>query len=201
MPLDDYDFSNGGRRWVSYFDRLGFGRFIAEHHLLEIFCESSFCLREARRHGKDHANVEFAWFSDTVLFWSTDDSRSSFCAVAEVSRWFFDELIDSKVPLRGALAFGEFYGDKAKGLFFGKALVDACQCGEKYDWLGFVKAIESRRDERKHAFVRTISAAPPGLARFVFTPTVKTVGYFLSSRWDLICAARTPPEKTTLTSA
>jgi len=57
-----------------------------------------------------------------------------------------------------------------------------------------LKAIESRRDERKHALIRAISAAPSGLARFVFTPTVKTVGYFLSSRWDLICAARTRPE-------
>ena len=57
-----------------------------------------------------------------------------------------------------------------------------------------LKPIESRRDERIHAFVRAISAAPSGLTRFEFTPTVKTVGYFLSSRWDLICAARTPPE-------
>jgi hypothetical protein len=57
-----------------------------------------------------------------------------------------------------------------------------------------LKPIESRRDERKHAFVRTISAAPAGLYPFVLKPTVKTVGYFLSSRRDLICAARTPPE-------
>ena len=55
-----------------------------------------------------------------------------------------------------------------------------------------LKRIESRRDERQHAFVRANSAAPPGLTRFVFTPTVKTVGYCLSSRWDLIGAARTP---------
>ena len=55
-----------------------------------------------------------------------------------------------------------------------------------------LKPIQSLRDERKHRFVSTISAAPSGLARFVFTPTVKTVGYFLSSRWDLIGAARTP---------
>src|SRR6266581_440623 len=33
------------------------------------------------------------------------------------------------------------------------------------------------------------SAAPAGLSRLVFTPTVKTVGYSLSSRWDLIYAA------------
>jgi hypothetical protein len=59
-----------------------------------------------------------------------------------------------------------------------------------------VKPIESRRDERKHAFVRAISAAPSGLFPFVFTPTptVETVGYFLSSRWDLIRATLTPPE-------
>jgi len=138
MALDDYDFSKGGKRWVSYFDRLGFGQFTAEHGLVEIFSETSFCLSEARRHGQDFANVECAWFSDTFLFWSTDDSRASCRAVAEASRWFFDGLIDSKVPLRGALAFGDFYGDKANGLFFGKALVDACHCGEKYDWLGFV---------------------------------------------------------------
>src|SRR5207247_2603339 len=37
------------------------------------------------------------------------------------------------------------------------------------------KPIESRRDERKYGFVRDISAAPAGLSRFVFTPTVKTV--------------------------
>ena len=38
--------------------------------------------------------------------------------------------------------------------------------------------IESRRDERKHAFLRAISADPAGLSPFVFTPTVKTVGLF-----------------------
>src|SRR5438552_2373154 len=57
-----------------------------------------------------------------------------------------------------------------------------------------LKPIESRRDERKHAFVHAISAAASGLSRFLFAPTVKNVGYFLSSRWDVICAARIPPE-------
>ena len=57
-----------------------------------------------------------------------------------------------------------------------------------------LKPIESRRDERKPAFAPAISAAPSGLSPLVFTPTVKTVGYSLSSRWDLICAARTPVE-------
>ena len=36
------------------------------------------------------------------------------------------------------MAFGDFYADKANNIFLGKALVDACKYGEKFDWLGFV---------------------------------------------------------------
>ncbi len=53
-----------------------------------------------------------------------------------------------------------------------------------------LKPIESRRDDGEDGFVRAISAALSGLSGFVFTPTVKTVGYFLSSRWDLVRATR-----------
>ncbi len=53
-------------------------------------------------------------------------------------RSFFDEILDARIPARDALAFGDFYGDKANSLFLGQALVDACKYGEKFDWLGFV---------------------------------------------------------------
>ena len=60
------------------------------------------------------------------------------------------------------------------------------------------KRFESRRDGREDGLVRAISAAPSGLSCVVFTPTVKDRGLiFLSSRWDLICAANTPHEKAT----
>ncbi len=134
----DYDFSKAGKRWVAYFDRLGFGNYSKENGLIEIFSETQHWLTRADEGARDFANVGFAWFSDTILFYSADDSRPSFQAVAEASRTFFDELIDSRIPVRGALAFGDFYGDKTNSLFFGKALVDACEYGEKFDWLGFV---------------------------------------------------------------
>ena len=41
-----------------------------------------------------------------------------------------------------------------------------------------LQSTESHWDERKHAIVRAISAAPAGLSRCEFTPTVKTVGLF-----------------------
>lgn len=131
MNAFDYDPSKAGKKWVSYFDRLGFGNYSKENNLIEIHVETCHWLARAKEEVR-------AWFSDTILFYSTDDSRASFQAVTAASRSFFDELLDSKIPVRGALAFGDFYEDKANSLFFGKALVDACEYGEKFDWLGFV---------------------------------------------------------------
>jgi len=134
----NYDFSKSGKRWVSYFDRLGFGNYSREHDLISVFCETDNWLAIAKREGQYYANVEFVWFSDTIIFYSTDDSPQSFLAVAGASRSFFDELLDSRISVRGALAFGDFYADKTNNLFLGKALVDACKYGEKFNWLGFV---------------------------------------------------------------
>lgn len=138
MDSLDFDFSKAGKKWVSYFDRLGFGSYSKQSGLVEIFSETCNWLRHSKESAQDLANVEFVWFSDTILFYSTDDSKTSFQAVAETSRCFFDELLDSRIPVRGALAFGDFYADKPNALFMGKALVDAFEYGEKFDWLGFV---------------------------------------------------------------
>jgi len=134
----NYDFSKSGKRWVSYFDRLGFGIYSREHDLINVFYQTENWLAIAKREGQRVGNVEFVWFSDTIIFYSTDDSPQSFLAVAGASRSFFDELLDFQIPVRGALAFGDFYADKTNNLFLGKALVDACKYGEKFDWLGFV---------------------------------------------------------------
>jgi hypothetical protein len=138
MNLPEFDPSKEGKRWVSYFDLLGFGKRVCECGLVAGFVEIDRCLQEVRSTEQFGGNTESAWFSDTFLFYSSDDSRSSFCAVAEASRRFFDELLVSRIPLRGALAFGDFYADKANSLFLGKALVDAHEYGERFDWLGFV---------------------------------------------------------------
>ena len=138
MNFLDYDSTKAGRRWVSCFDRLGFGDYCKRNSLVEVFCATCGWLAQAEEQADYEHMVEFAWFSDTILFYSTDDSWASHCAVTEVSESFFDEMLLAGVPARGGLAFGEFYADKARNIFLGNALVDAYNYGEKFDWLGFV---------------------------------------------------------------
>lgn len=123
---------------MSYFDRLGFGNLSREKDLVEVFNENRPFLARAMESAEDNGSVECVWFSDTIIFYSTDDSRSSFWGVAEASETYFDELLYLGIPVRGAMAFGDFYGDGASGIYLGKALVDACEYGEKFNWLGFV---------------------------------------------------------------
>jgi hypothetical protein len=135
----DFDFSKAGKRWVAYFDRLGFGEFTKENDLVDVFFEiSDRWLEIAKDSPWVQEYVELVWFSDTILFYSTDDSMKSYYAIDEASRMFFDECLQAEVPVRGALSLGEFYADRANSLFLGRALVDAYQYGERFNWLGFV---------------------------------------------------------------
>ncbi len=134
----DYNSKMGGKRWVAYFDRLGFGDYTRKSNLISVFHDTCVYLETARRESHFNQHAEFAWFSDTIIIYSSDDSKNSFRTVAQFSRFFFDELTIAGIPSRGAVTFGDFYGDKANSLFLGKALVEACEYGEKFNWLGFV---------------------------------------------------------------
>ncbi|HUJ12099.1 MAG TPA: hypothetical protein VL171_18990 [Verrucomicrobiae bacterium] len=134
----DLEFDPGvhGKKWVACFDWLGFKNYVRQAGVTNVFCDMRWCINELAYHGQ-LLNVEFAWFSDTFLYHTHDGSRESFCAISQASEWFFDEVVDSGIPLRGALAFGDIYVDKSNHVFLGEAFVDAYEYGERFDWVGF----------------------------------------------------------------
>jgi hypothetical protein len=133
---------NLGRKWVACFDLLGTS---ANRNPISLFDTYKWCLSEASSQAEGIENVDIAWFSDTFLFYTQDDSRSSLCAVEAVARFFFDELICADLPVRGALACDQFYADRAGNVYLGDALVEAYRCAEKYNWLGFVLSGSAQR--------------------------------------------------------
>lgn len=140
----ELDWSKIGRKWVSYFDLLGFKHFVREHPPERVFAAYSICLEEFKRHEKREKNwsssLKLIHFSDSFLIYTPDDTAGSFAALESASRWFFNFVLlrGDGFPLRGAMACDEFYADKSNGVFFGKALVEAHEYGEKFDWIGFV---------------------------------------------------------------
>lgn len=84
-------------------------------------------------------------FSDTIVFYSQDDSYESFSTILKVCAHFLNTVIcGSRRPIRGALAHGEFYVEPENNACVSQALIDAYELEQKQNWLGmtFHKSIE-----------------------------------------------------------
>ncbi len=125
-------------RWLACFDLLGTRRLIESAGYIEVFTVYERAIREAKHRAVNLPAIRFAWFSDTFLLYAENDSRSAFAEVDSVSRWFVYFLIQAEIPVRGAIACGDFYADADNQVYFGKALVEAYEHGEAQDWIGFI---------------------------------------------------------------
>lgn len=137
--------------WVAYFDILGFKNrvldFVRQYGKghLDIFVKNDYydILDEAKRRVQQHRKlldkINYAWFSDTFLFYIPTDSKGHSATVIEsLARQFLLSCIWKRSAMRGALSAAEFYVNKKDNIFLGPALIDAYAYAEKQDWIGFV---------------------------------------------------------------
>jgi hypothetical protein len=85
-------------------------------------------------------------FSDSIILISHDESEASALALLIYALRVTQMLIASKLPVRGAIAFGDMYVDMAKALFLGKALTQAYALEQSQHWIGV--AIDPSVSER-----------------------------------------------------
>lgn len=126
------------KRWVGYFDLLGIKQLNKTKNYTSIFVAISDAIEKFKERTTAWNNVGYAWFSDTFVVYSNDDTIESFDAIDNISRWFFYSLITANMPVRGAVSCDSFYADSDNGLFFGEALIEAYEYGEAQDWIGFL---------------------------------------------------------------
>jgi len=134
----NYVRGNDGTRWVGYFDLLGTRKLVADGKMREVFrsfAEAAKGLETLNRPGTAVLN---AWFSDTFIIYSDNDSQQAFAVVEKTCRWFMTHLIWHNVPVRGSISCGRFYSDRASSIYFGPALIEAYEWGEGQDWIGLV---------------------------------------------------------------
>jgi hypothetical protein len=150
--------------FIAYFDYLGFKKFIENNTLdyqKRIVGNNFRDIESALGKGKtkpakygviadlSESKINCINFSDTVVFWTNDDSTDSLVEILEVAHKFNWQAIDFFFPARGAIVYGEIvYIDfKQKnstgGVYninsvFGKGLVKAHEKAEMQHWAGTV---------------------------------------------------------------
>ena len=134
----DYNQDLKLKRWVGYFDLLGMKDLIKSGAHVSVFVALSSVLEQLMDRVSAWPNVRYAWFSDTFIVYTDDDSGLSFCAIDDISKWFCYFLIWENIPVRGAVSCDLLYADRENNLFFGEALVEAYEYGEAQDWIGLI---------------------------------------------------------------
>jgi|ERR1019366_2296293 hypothetical protein len=75
-------------------------------------------------------------FSDSIILISHDNSENSSLALLLYALRTMQTLIAFRLPVRGAVTYGEMYVDTANALFLGKALTQAYELEQRQNWIG-----------------------------------------------------------------
>jgi len=139
-----------GNRFVAFFDLLGFSSWLGADGSAEVFTYVRGFLNlmiRASLHGSvvhpdmsvtlENSDIGFINFSDSIVFYSRDDSDACFDTILKVCGEFLNGVIcGPSRMLRGAISHGEFYADPSANAYVGQALIDAYHLESRQDWLG-----------------------------------------------------------------
>ena len=78
------------------------------------------------------------FYADTFIFYSKSDQALDYSLMICVAQRFICECIYIKLPVRGAISFGELIFGHEKKILMGKAFLDSCKYGEDQNWLGLL---------------------------------------------------------------
>jgi ABC-type multidrug transport system fused ATPase/permease subunit len=73
----------------------------------------------------DFSCVKAVFFSDSIFIVSSDDSIISFARLCATANFIIAKAMLKKIPMKGAIAYGEMTSDFNRSIHFGKPLIDA----------------------------------------------------------------------------
>lgn len=153
------------KKYIAYFDYLGFRQFIENNDLIEQNRGMSHIWREIEQAlskeetiiaksgaaiaNLDKSKINCINFSDTIVFWTNDDSIESLTEILEVTFIFNWRTNTYFFPVRGALVHGEIEAPKFEHIsesktsyninsVYGKGLITAYEKAESQEWAGTV---------------------------------------------------------------
>lgn len=77
-------------------------------------------------------------FSDTIVIFTKGNTIKDLWAIIALGSQLFSKCLNKCIPIRGGVAYGEFFFDPYREIFCGFPLVEAHKIGEEAQWLGIV---------------------------------------------------------------
>lgn len=74
--------------------------------------------------------------SDTIVFLTDTEDRMALSFHAQLCSWLLEYAISKKIPLRGAISYGDFI--ESENIMLGPAIDEAAAWHESTDWIGVI---------------------------------------------------------------
>lgn len=94
-------------------------------------------LEAKKQRGRVNSDVSVKSISDTIAIFTkcTEDEITTAIEIhGKLCQWIIPRSIDFEIPVRGAIAYGEF--EMKENIFIGKAVDEAASWHEHADWIG-----------------------------------------------------------------
>ena len=127
--------------WVAHFDILGFKSLLDQGWMefKTVLSQSKIDdILNAIENTSPYyrANIDYLFYADTFIFYSKSDQGQDYTSILCVAQRFIRECISIKLPVRGAISFGELIFGHEKRILMGKAFLESYEYSEDQNWLG-----------------------------------------------------------------
>jgi len=86
---------------------------------------------------KSQTRVGLAWFSDTIILYSFEDTNEDFRRVIEAVGWLiFETMSIPYTRVRAAVSYGDLFVDEQNGLYIGAPIIEAYELQSIQQWVG-----------------------------------------------------------------
>ena len=111
--------------WISHFDILGFKSFLESEdkslklELLKSKIDEVISKLEKEIEKHDEF-IDYLFYADTFIIYSKNDKINDYPSLIRVSKNFINTCINKRIPIRGAISFGDVQFGHEKKIIIGK---------------------------------------------------------------------------------
>jgi hypothetical protein len=83
-----------------------------------------------------NSRIGLAWFSDTILLFTREDTDESLQELLQTVEWLLFETMLYNTRMRAGIAYGEAFIDPKNAMYVGAPIIDAYQLEQQQQWSG-----------------------------------------------------------------
>ncbi len=129
--------------WVAHFDILGFKSLLDQGWMefKTVLSQSKIddilnAIENIPPLYREH--IDCLFYADTFIFYSNSDQALDYSSIIYAAQKFIRQCIYIKLPVRGAISFGELTFGHEKKILMGKAFLESYEYSEDQNWLGLL---------------------------------------------------------------